>query len=78
MARSYCGNYRPDNGEVDRRGVAVTDASLAGAEVRELAALSIEDVAAHLLAGPGDLGDAATTVGRHPVTHGPRKAILLS
>ncbi len=76
MARCDRGKYRPDNGEVDRRGNAVPDASLAGAEVRKLPAMSIEDVAAHhvqgdvpLLAGPADLGDPVTAVGRHPVPH---------
>jgi hypothetical protein len=49
--------------------------------VRDLAAMSIQDVAAHhvlgdvlLLAGPADLGDPITAAGRHPVTHGLIKA----
>ncbi len=45
MARCDRSKYRPDNGKVDRRGIAVPDASLAGAEVRKLPAMSIEDAA---------------------------------
>lgn len=70
-----------DNGEVDRGRAAVPDASLTSIKSGKLSAVSIEDICAHhvqgdvaLLAGPGDLGDAVTAIGRHPVAHGLGKA----
>ena len=76
MARCYGSEDRPDNGEVDRRGAAVPDASLTDAQVRKLPTMSIQDVTAQhvqgnvlLLAGRADLGDPVPAVGGHPVPH---------
>src|ERR1700730_8156091 len=70
-----------DNAEVDRVRAAVPDASLTDVEASKLSTMGIEDIAAHhiqgdvaLLAGPGNLSDALTAIGGHPVTHGLGKA----
>ena len=77
LARRDGGKHRPDNGELDCGGTAVPDTSLADVEASKLAAVGVEDIGTHhiqgdvpLLACPGNLGDAVTAVGRHPVSHG--------
>jgi hypothetical protein len=80
-ARRDGGKHRMDSGEVDCGRAAIPDASLTDIKASKLSAMSIEDIGAHhvqgdvsLLAGPGDLGDAVTAIGRHPIAHGFSKA----
>jgi len=80
-ARRDGGKHRTDSGEVDGGRAAIPDASLTDIKASKLSAMSIEDIGAHhvqgdvaLLAGPGDLGDAITAIGRHPIAHGFSKA----
>ncbi len=76
-ARRDGSKHRIDDGEVDCGRAPVSDAALTDIEASQLSTMSIEDISTHhiqgdiaLLAGPGDLGDAVTAIGRHPVAHG--------